>query len=321
MIGIALLIILILFSALFAMAETALTTVSRPRIAHLVELKKPGARLLRRLREDPARLIATVLVGNNLVNISASVLATTMIEDYFAKLGMRGEGIVIGVAIGIMTLFILVFGEITPKTLAIRNAEPLALFLSPVMLFAEWVLYPIAWLLTAISRPFIFLLGGGKQEKIPFITEEEIKTLLIAGEKEGAIEKEEREMISSVFKFTDLTVKQVMTERDKMACIGAEATVGEAVEKIKESGHSRIPVYDQNLNNIVGVVYAKDLLGARASEKIGEYFRQALFSGGGTKVSDLMEQMQAEYKHLAIVVDEFGHTVGLATLEDMVEEI
>jgi putative hemolysin len=321
MIGLALLVVLIILSALFAMAETALTTVSRPRIAHLVELKKPGARLLRRLREDPARMIATVLVGNNLVNISASVLATTMIEDYFAKLGMRGEGLVIGVAIGIMTLFILVFGEITPKTLAIRNAEPLALWLSPVMLFAEWLLYPIAWLLTAISRPFIFLFGGRRQEKIPFITEEEIKTLLIAGEKEGAIEKEEREMISSVFKFTDLTVKQVMTERDKMACIGAESNVGEVVEKIKESGHSRIPVYDHNLDNIVGVVYAKDLLGARANEKIGEYFRQALFSSGETKISDLLEQMQAEYKHLAIVVDEFGHTVGLATLEDMVEEI
>lgn len=220
-----------------------------------------------------------------------------------------------------MTLFILVFGEITPKTLAIRNAEPLALWLSPLMLVAEWALYPIAWVLTLISRPFIFLLGGRRPDKVPFITEEEIKTLLIAGEKEGVIEKDEREMITSVFKFGDLTVREVMTERDKMACIGIGANVDEAVQEIKRSGHSRLPVYDQNLNNLVGVIYAKDLLSARSNEKISAYLHQAIFIPSAKKISDLLDQMQAEYKHLAIVVDEFGQTLGLVTLEDMIEEI
>jgi putative hemolysin len=318
---IILLVCLILLSAFFAAAETALTTVSSHRIAHLIELKKPGARLLRHLREDPARLLATVLVGNNMVNISASVLATTMIENYFDRLGLKEMGMIIGVAIGLMTLFILVFGEITPKTLAIRNAEPLALWLSPLMLAAEWVLYPIAWTLTMISRPFIFLLGGRRPEKVPFITEEEIKTLLIAGEKEGVIEKDEREMITSVFKFGDSKVKEVMTDRDKMACVSIEASVGDAVQEIKKSGHSRLPVYDHNLNNIVGITYAKDLLEARSNEKIGTYLRQALFIPAEKLIDDLLDQMQAEYKHLAIVVDEFGHTLGLVTLEDLVEEI
>jgi putative hemolysin len=315
------LVCLIMLSAFFAAAETALTTVSSHRIVHLVELKKPGAKVLKHLREDPARLIATVLVGNNMVNISASVLATTMIENYFASLGLKEMGMIIGVAIGLMTLFILVFGEITPKTLAIRNAEKLALWLSPLMLAAEWILYPIAWVLTMVSRPFIFLLGGRRPDKVPFITEEEIKNLLIAGEKEGVIEKDEREMITSVFKFGDLTVKEVMTDRDKMACVSIEASVSEAVGEIKSSGHSRLPVYDQNLNNIVGVVYAKDLLCARSNEKIGTYLRQALFIPSAKLINDLLDQMQAEYKHLAIVVDEFGHTLGLVTLEDLVEEI
>jgi len=319
--GILLLIVLILLSAFFAMAETALTTVSRPRIAHLVEMKKPGAKILRRLREDPAKLISTILVGNNIVNISASVLATMMVTDYFERLGMKEEGLVIGIVIGIMTLFILVFGEITPKTVAIRNAEPLALWLSPIMVVAEWVLNPIAWALTLVSRPFIFIFSGKTQEKIPFVTEEEIKTLLFVGEKEGVIEKEERAMISGVFKFGDLTVTEVMTPRDNMVFLESHDTAGTAVDKIKESGHSRLPVIDQNLNNIVGVIYAKDLLHAGRSESIGEYLRQALFIPGVKKVSDLMEQMQAEYRHLAIVVDEFGHTLGLVTLEDLVEEI
>lgn len=319
--GIILLAILILISAFFAMAETALTTVSRPRIAHLVEMKKPGARILRGLREDPAKLLSTILVGNNLVNISASVLATTMVTNYFEKLGMKEQGVIIGVVIGLMTLFILVFGEITPKTVAIRNAEPLALWVSPLMVAFEWILNPVVWLLTFVSRPFVFLFRGEIPERGPFVTEEEIKTLLFVGEKEGVIEKEEREMIGLVFKFGDLTVTEVMTPRDSMAFLESGDSVEGAVAKIKETGHSRLPVIDQNLNNIVGVVYAKDLLGAGRLEGIGEYLRQALFIPGVKKVSDLMEQMQVEYKHLAIVVDEFGNTLGLVTLEDLVEEI
>jgi CBS domain containing-hemolysin-like protein len=256
-----------------------------------------------------------------MVNISASVLATTMIENYFARQGMQEVGMIIGVAIGLMTLFILVFGEITPKTLAIRNAEPLALWLSPIMLVAEWVLYPIAWAMTLISRPFIFLLGGRKQEKVPFITEEEIKSLLIAGEKEGVIEKDEREMITSVFKFGDLTVTEVMTPRDQMVVLESGDKVRDAIAKIKEFGHSRLPVVDQNMNNVIGVVYAKDLLQADDNDVINDHLRQAIFIPGMKRISDLLDQMQAEYKHLAIVVDEFGQTLGLVTLEDMVEEI
>ncbi|MFA5113861.1 MAG: hemolysin family protein [Candidatus Margulisiibacteriota bacterium] len=322
MASILLLTVLLVLSAFFSMSETAMTTISRPRIANLVELKKPGAKILRRLREDPAKLLSTILVGNNIVNISASVLATTLIENYFAGLGLKEMGVIIGAAIGLMTLFILVFGEITPKTVAIRNAEQLALLLAPVMVIFEWLLNPIAWLLTIISRPFVFLLGGGlSNERRPFVSEEEIKMLLIAGEREGVFEKDEREMITSVFKFGDLTAKEVMTERDKMACIGAEASVGDAVQLIKRSGHSRLPVYDQNLNNIVGVIYAKDLLEVRSGEKLADHLRQALFIPSEKLINDLLDQMQVEYKHLAIVVDEFGHTLGLVTLEDLVEEI
>lgn len=321
MLSIMLLVVLIILSAFFAAAETSMTSVGLARIAHLMELKKPGARALRRLRADPAKLLATLLVGNNLVNISASVLTTTMVENYFAGLGLVREGVVIGCAIGIMTLFLLVFGEITPKTAAIINAEALALWLSPLMIVLEWLLYPIVWLMTLLSRPFIFLLGGRRQEKIPFVTEEEIKSLLWVGEKEGVIDKDEREMIGLIFKFTDLLAKGVMTGREKIITVYAQASVAEAIEVIKQSGHSRLPVIDGSLNNIVGVIYAKDLLQAEPTEGVREHLRQALFIPAGKRVGEVLDQMQLEYKHLAIVVDEFGHTLGLVTLEDLVEEI
>jgi len=315
------LLVLVVLSAFFSAAETALTSVSRPRIAHLVETKKKGARALRKLREDPAKMLTSILVGNNLVNISASVLATTIITDYFEKLGMKEEGLIIGIIIGIMTFFLLVFGEVTPKTVAIRNAEKTALLFAPVMLFFEIILLPIAWLITLFSRPFIFAFGGKIPELGPFITEEEIKTLLFVGEKEGTIEREEREMISSVFKFGDLRVNQVMTPLEKMVGIDLKQHISDAIAKIKESGHSRLPVFDQNKNNIVGILFAKDLLLADKKDTVEEYLRPVLFIPAVKKVGDVMEQMQAEYKHLAIVIDEFGRTQGIVSLEDLLEEI
>ena len=321
MFEIVLLVILILLSAFFSLSETALTTVSQPRIVHMIEEKKRGARTLRRLRENPAKLISTILVGNNIVNISALVLATTVIEEYLRSIGLGAQGTIIAIAIGLMTMFILIFGEITPKTLAIRKAEAISLFVAPILSVIEMLLGPLVAVMTWLSRPIIFLLGGHSQEKIPFITEEVIKTLLIAGEKEGAIEKDEREMISSVFKFTDLTSGAVMTQRDKIIYVEAGATINEAIAKIRESGHSRLPVIDQTLDNIVGVIYAKDLLRVNPADFAGNHLRQALFIPTSKKLNDVLDQMQVEYHHLAIVVDEFGHTLGLVTMEDVIEEI
>ncbi len=321
MIEIILLLLFILASAFFSLSETAITTVSRLRIAHLVEENKAGAKTLRRLREDPAKLLATILVGNNIVNISASILGATIATNYFQKLGLKEEGLILGIATGLMTLLILVFGEITPKTLAIHNAEALALLVSPVMTGFEAVLYPVAWIMTTLSRPFVFLFRGKMPEQGPFVTEEEIKALLFMGEKEGVIEREEREMISSVFKFGDLTVKEVMTPAEKMVCIDNSNSVGNAIIKIKESGHSRLPVFDKSMDNIVGVIFAKDLLNAGKGDSVGEYIRPVIFIPGIKKVSDLMDQMQSEYRHLAIVIDDYGRTIGLVSLEDLLEEI
>lgn len=318
---ILILICLFMLSALFSAAETAMMMIGRPRIVQLVELKKPWATTLRKLHENPARLLTTILIGNNIANISASVLTTAVATSVFERLELGGVSEVIGVTIGLVTLITLVFGEITPKTIAIRNGEAIALWLSPVMLFLEWLLSPVAWLVSYISAPLVFLFGGKLTKKGPFITEEEIKSLLYIGEQEGAIEREDRELISSVFKFGDLTAREVMTARSKMVCVEVSASLTGTIAKIKESGHSRLPVYDQNFDNIVGVVYAKDLLGVEENTRLGDHLRQAIFIPGGKKISDVMDQMQAEYKHLAIVVDEFGHTLGLVTLEDLVEEI
>lgn len=315
------LLILICFSGFFSMAETALTAVSNLQIAHFVELKKPGARALRQLREKPAQLLTTILIGNNLVNISASVLATTLITGYFEGIGQKEAGLVIGLVIGFMTLLILVFGEITPKTVAIKRAETIALWFAPIMLMLNWVFSPLARVLTLFSRPFVFLFGGQISEQGPFVTEESIKTLLFVGEKEGVIEKDEREMISSIFKFGDLTAAEVMTPRDQIKFIVSGANISQAIRQIKASGHSRLPVVEQNINNIIGVIFAKDLLEAPADGKVNEYLRQALFVPAQKKVGELLDEMQAAYKHLAIIVDEFGQTLGLVTLEDLVEEI
>jgi len=321
MMELSLLLIFILVSAFFALSETAITMVSRLRIAQLVESKKPGAKTLRRLREEPAKLLATVLVGNNIANISASILGAVVATNYLHKIGFREEGVILGIVTGVMTLLILVFGEITPKTVAIRNSETIALIVSPIMTIFAAVLYPIAWLMTTASRPFVFLFGGKIPKQGPFVTEEEIKSILIVGEKEGVIEKEEREMISSVFKFGDLTVREVMTPLEKMVCVKIGESVGESIQKIKESGHSRLPVFDQSMDNIVGIIYAKDLLNAAKNDNIGDYLHPVLFIPATKRVSDLMEQMQSEYKHMAIVIDDFGRTLGLVSLEDLVEEI
>ncbi|MFA6431246.1 MAG: hemolysin family protein [Candidatus Margulisiibacteriota bacterium] len=320
MLGIVALFILFGLSAFFSAVETAMTSISNIRIVHLVETQKPGAKTLRRLRENPAKLLSSILIGNNIVNISASVLATTIATDYFTKIGL-GEGAIIGVVIGIITLFTLVFGEITPKTIAFRNAETISLLFAPPMVVFEWIIGPIEWLLTMISRPFVFLFGGRIPEQGPFITEDAIKALLYAGEKEGVIEKEEREMISSVFKFGDLKANDVMTPKEKIKSIDQNETVAQAIAKIKEHGNSRIPVYDNNINNIVGIVYAKDLLTVDLSQPVSEYMRPGLFIPGDKKIDDLLDLMRAEYKHLAIVVDELGQTAGLVTLEDLIEEL
>lgn len=314
-------IICILFSVIFSSVETAFTSISHIKVSQLVENKVFGSKIIKKLKDEPSKLLSTVLIGNNIVNISASVFATSVILAYFNALGDPNPQAILGVATIAITLIIIVFGEIIPKNVAIRNAEKIAVIFSVPIFVVSVILTPVAFVLTLISKPFVMLFGGKISDKGPFLTEEDLKFLIATSSKEGIIEKKEQEMISSIFDFSDTSVKEVMTPRPDIKAVEISATIDDLLISIKETGHSRIPVYDGNLDNIVGVVYAKDLLSCLRSDSIRNYMRPVIFIPEGKKVDELLHQMQANRTHIAIVVDEYGVTSGIVSMEDIIEEI
>ncbi|MBU0672294.1 MAG: hemolysin family protein [Candidatus Margulisbacteria bacterium] len=318
---IILLIVLFALSAFFSASETALTSLSRLRVSRLVEQKIRGAKLVRNLKEKPSEFLSTILIGNNLVNIAASALATSMAIRLFFARGFGSATLAVGTATGVMTFLILTFGEIIPKTIALRRAEKLSIFIAPIILVLGVLLRPIAYFIGFLCWPFILLFGGKAPGKGPFITEEEIRLILAAGEKEGVIEEDERQMITSIFEFGDTVVREVMTPRPDISACSADQTLEAVKNVIIDSGHSRIPVYEGNLDNVIGTIYAKDLLSAGAEVKIRDILRPAVFIPETKKVDELLHEMQAARTHLAIIVDEYGVSSGLVTLEDLVEEI
>lgn len=315
------LIVLLMFSALFSASETALTTLSKVKFKKFKEQNSFFTKPLVYLKENPPEMLSAILVGNNIVNIWASVLAGSIAYKFFHGLS---EAYIIGISTAIMTFVILVFGEITPKTIAIRHADFFAPICAPIIYVFAILLKPVISILMLIIRPVILLFGAGGG-KGPVLSEEEIKLILRQGKQEGVIEKEESEMISSIFEFGETSVREVMTPRPDMHCLEAGLSVREALQKIVESGHSRIPVFEGNLDNIIGILYAKDLLSLKlsssSSDSLKKYLRPALFIPEAKKVDELMHQMQAARTHLAIVVDEYGSVAGLVSLEDLVEEI
>ncbi|MDI6730972.1 MAG: hemolysin family protein [Candidatus Margulisbacteria bacterium] len=315
-----LLIIFLLLSAFSSAAETALTSVSWIKVKKLLEEKAPGAKILKSLKEKPSDFLSSLLIANNLINIGASAYATSITIKFLEGRGWGGIGTAVGISTGSMTFLILVFGEITPKTLAIRNAEKFALFSAPIVLALQVVLKPIAYLIGFFSRPFIQLLGGKVPEKVPFITEEELRLILQAGAEEGVIEKEEREMITSIFEFGDTIAREVMTPRPDIIAIEANQPMDKIMQSIIESGHSRLPVYEGNLDNIIGLIYAKDMLKVRKGD-LKEYLRPVIFIPETKKISDLLHEMQSARTHIAVIIDEYGMNSGLVTMEDIIEEI
>ena len=318
-----LIILLALFalSAFFAAAETALTTLSTLKLHLLIEQKTRGAKLVKQLKDNPNDFLSTILIGGNLVNTAAASIATSITIQFFEARGWGNLGVAIGIATGISTFLILVFGEIAPKTVAIRNAERLSIFVAPAIVVLQFIVKPIAYLIGFLSRPIVHLFGGKTPEKGPFITEEDIHIILATGEKQGVIEEEERQMISSIFDFTDTIVREVMTPRPDIIAADVNSSREEILNTIIESGHSRIPVYEGNMDNVTGLIYAKDLLKMKGKGDVRDYIRTAVFIPETKKVAELLHEMQSARTHLAIIVDEYGITSGLVTLEDLVEEI
>lgn len=311
------LVMLLFFSAFFSASETALMSLSKIRIRHMVDEGIKGAPLIQDLVDQPSKMLGAILIGNNIVNIGASALATSLAMDHFGSAG-------IGIATGLMTLFVLIFGEITPKSLAAQNSEKLSLAVVRIIQFLTVIFSPLLFVLLKFTSLFVRLLGGDGNTERPFITEEELRTMVQVGHEEGVLEGEEKKMIYNVFEFGDAQVREVMTPRMDMIAIDAEATYEDIVEKFKIEQFSRMPVYEENTDNIIGILYLKDLFfyeGAPEDFDVHAFLRKPLFTYEFIGTTELFNQMKRGRVPMAIVLDEYGGTAGIATMEDLVEEI
>ena len=299
------------------MSETALMSLSKIRIRHMVEEGIKGAKLVEKLTEDPNRLLGAILIGNNVVNIGASALATTIATKIFGSAGA-------GIATGVMTILVLIFGEITPKSIAKQKSEKVALRVSKIINIIVKILKPFIGIFTAISSIFIRMFGGDPKASEPFITEEELRTMVGVSEEEGVLEDVEKEMIFNVFDFADAHVKDVMVQRVDIIAVDLEATYEEVLEIIKTEQFSRIPVYNQTIDDIVGVLNVKDLIMAEKSSeafKVSNYMREPYYTFEFKKIKELFSEMKKTRNHISVVLDEYGGTVGIVTIEDLIEEV
>ncbi|MGL4849916.1 MAG: HlyC/CorC family transporter [Clostridium sp.] len=316
---IILLVVLLILSGFFSMSETALMSLSKIRIRHMVEEGVKGAKLVERLTEDPNKLLGAILIGNNIVNIGASSIATSLAVKVF-----NGSDAAIAISTGVMTVLVLIFGEITPKTIAKQKSEKVSLKVSKPIRFCVGVFRPFVAIFTAVSSVFIRLFGGDPKASEPFITEEELKTMVGVSEEEGVLEDVEKEMIFNVFDFADLQVKDVMMQRVDITALDINDDYNEVIRVIKEDQFSRIPVYEDTIDNIIGVLNVKDLILAEERNEnfsLKTYVRDAFFTFEFKKIIELFNEMKKTRNHMAIVLDEYGGTVGIVTIEDLIEEI
>ena len=317
-IQITILVALLFVSAFFSMSETALMSMSKIRLRHLVENHVKHAKLTQDLLDHPNQLLGTILVGNNLVNIAASAIATSIAIYFWNNKG-------VGIATFLMTLLILIFGEITPKNIAIDYTEEIVLFIAPIMNVFVKIFSPIVWVLTNFTNGLLHLFGVNKQEKKPLITEEELKTIVEVSSQEGVLESDEKEIIDNIFEYSDMRVKDIMIQRMDIVAVDVSATYEEVVAAFGEKQFSRIPVYEDTIDNIVGVLYAKDLFFIPVEKikqfDIKKYMREPFYTYEFIKISDFFRRMQGDRIHIAIVLDEYGGVAGIITMEDIIESI
>ncbi|MDV4149563.1 hemolysin family protein [Clostridium sp. AL.422] len=314
---IVVLIILIILSGFFSMSETALMALSKIRIRHMVDEGVSGAKLVAKLSENPSRLLGAILIGNNIVNIGASSLATSIAVKLIGPGG-------VGVVTIIMTILVLIFGEITPKSIAKQNSEKVALRVSKPINIVVNIFRPLVAVFTGISSLFIKLLGGDPKASEPFITEEELKTMVGVGKEEGLLEDVEKEMIFNVFEFADSQVKDVMVQRVEIVAVNVDSTYEEVINVIKTEQFSRIPVYNENIDDVIGILNVKDLIMASQSKdnfKVSDYMREPYYTFEYKKISELFKEMKKSRNHMAVVLDEYGGNVGIVTIEDLIEEV
>ncbi|WP_291631030.1 HlyC/CorC family transporter [Clostridium sp.] len=314
---IILLIILLIMSGFFSMSETALMALSKIRIRHMVDEGVRGSKLVEKLSQDPSKLLGAILIGNNIVNIGASALATSIAVKLIGPSG-------VGIVTIVMTILVLIFGEITPKSIAKQNSEKVSLFVSKPIGIIVKVFNPLVIVFTSISSVFIRLLGGDPKATEPFITEEELRTMVGVSEEEGVLEDVEKEMIFNVFEFADSQVKDVMVQRVDIVAVDVHSTYEEVISIIKAEQFSRLPVYNENIDDVIGIINVKDLIMASECKdnfKVSDYMREPYYTFEFKKIAELFKEMKKTRNHMAVVLDEYGGNVGIVTIEDLIEEV
>jgi putative hemolysin len=309
---------LILLSAFFSSAETAFSSVNRIRLKNFVDEGRKGSKKALLIAENFDKTITTILIGNNIVNTAAASISAALAIQLF------GDNTALAISTVIITILIIIFGEILPKSLAKERAESYSLAISGVLFWLIKIFTPISYLFIKLKSGVTKLFKKRDLEELPSVTEEEIKTIIDISEEEGVIDKEERELIVNSMNFDDTLVEEVLTPRIDMVAISIDQSIDEVKKVFFEERYSRIPVYEDNIDNIVGILFEKDFffhLIKYNDVNIREIMREPLFAIESMKISDLLPQLQKERLHMAIVLDEYGGTSGLITLEDILEEI
>tara|TARA_Y100000310_G_scaffold324835_1_gene387227 strand:- start:2829 stop:4067 length:1239 start_codon:yes stop_codon:yes gene_type:complete len=313
---IVILIILLFLSGLSSGSEVALVSLSKAKVRHLLERKVPSATYIKKLKDDTHRMLGTILIMNNLVNVGAAALTTSVMIELMSSYA-------VGIATGIMTFLILVFGEITPKSIAAKNNVKFSKIVAAPIWYLSIVFYPFLFILEKFIVIFMRLLGMKTEE--PIISEEEIIHMVEHAEEEGSIREIEKDLIGNIFDFDDIQVKEIMIPKKKMDILKATTTVKGAMKVFLRHAHSRMPVYDKRENNIVGMVFIKDLVKHFHEGKnvqVKKIMHKPYFIHERKRISGLLRIFQkAGRSHMALVVNQYGRVTGLVTMEDVLEEI
>ena len=310
------LIFLIFLSAFFSSAETAFTTVSSIKIRTLMDENNKKAFLVKKIIDNKTKMLSAILIGNNIVNISASSLATILVQKLFGNYA-------VSIATGVLTILILIFGEITPKTIASLYALKLSLIYSKIIYFLMIALTPVIIVINYLANFVLFILRINPVSSSKTLTENELRTIVDVSHEEGVIEKEERQMINNVFDFGDAVAEDVMVPKIDMTMADINSTYDEIIDIFRKEKYTRIPIYQDSTDNVIGIINMKDLLlyNSSAVFDIRNYLRSAFYTYETKKLSELMLEMKKTSVNIVIVLDEYGVTSGLITLEDLLEEI
>jgi len=318
--GALVIVLLIGLSGFFSSSEIAMFSLANHRVDALVEDNVPGAETVDELKSDPHRLLVTILVGNNIVNIAMSSIATGVLALHLT------QGQAVAVATFGITALVLLFGESAPKSYAVENTESWSLSIAKPLKYSEYALLPLVVIFDYLTRVVNKVTGGRSAIETSYVTRDEIQDMIETGEREGVLEEDEREMLQRIFRFNNTIAKEVMTPRLDMTAVSKTASIEEAIETLVQSGHERVPVYEGSLDNVIGVIHVRDLVreqtyGEHTDLQLEDVIQPTLHVPESKNVDELLTEMRENRMQMVIVIDEFGTTEGLVTMEDMVEEI